>query len=86
VRQLKPAIPESFSSVFHAVGLPAFSLVLRDREAVAQTLGGRRPERFVGVVYSPATERASHYFPTDLARQYDAVIHLDRTTAVEVDR
>ena len=86
VRQLTPAIPESFSSVFHAVGLPAFSLVLRGREVVARTLGGRRPERFVGVVYSPGTERASHYFSTDLSRQYDAVVHVDHTTAVGLNR
>jgi erythromycin esterase-like protein len=86
VRQLKPAIPGSFSSLFHAVGLPAFSLVLRDRAVVVQTLRGPRPERFVGVIYSPATERTSHYVSADLARQYDAVIHVDQTTAVELNR
>jgi erythromycin esterase-like protein len=86
VRQLKPAIAESFASVFHAVGLPAFSLVLRDREVAVQTLSGARPERFVGVVYSPATERASHYFSTDLARQYDAVVHVDETSAIGLNR
>jgi erythromycin esterase-like protein len=86
VRQLTPAVPESFSSVFHAIGLPAFSLVLHGRVVVARTLGGARPERFVGVVYSPATERASHYFSTDLSRQYDAVVHVDHTTAVELNR
>jgi hypothetical protein len=35
------------------------------------------------VIYRPDTERLSHYFHADLARQFDAVIHFDRTTAVK---
>jgi hypothetical protein len=31
----------------------------------------------------PETERASHYFEARLADQFDAVIHLDETRAVE---
>lgn len=34
------------------------------------------------MVYAPATERRSHYFEARLSRQFDAVIHLDVTSAV----
>jgi hypothetical protein len=34
-------------------------------------------------VYRPQTERASHWFDARLADQFDAVVHLDRTSAVE---
>jgi erythromycin esterase-like protein len=40
-------------------------------------------ERAIGVVYRPRTERFSHYFGAQLAQQFDAVVHIDRTRAVE---
>jgi hypothetical protein len=30
----------------------------------------------------PHSERQSHYFAAELPRQFDAVIHIDRTSAV----
>jgi hypothetical protein len=35
------------------------------------------------VIYRPETERQSHYFHAQLADQFDAVIHLDETRALE---
>jgi hypothetical protein len=35
------------------------------------------------VIYLPESERVSHYFNARLADQFDAVIHLDQTRAVE---
>jgi erythromycin esterase-like protein len=46
-------------------------------------LNKKRLERAIGVIYLPETERASHYFEARLADQFDAVIHLDETRAVE---
>jgi erythromycin esterase-like protein len=40
-------------------------------------------ERAIGVIYLPESERVSHYFQARLANQFDAVIHLDETRAVE---
>ena len=37
----------------------------------------------IGVVYLPGTERVSHYFHAQLPSQFDALIHLDETRAVE---
>lgn len=35
------------------------------------------------MIYRPETERASHYFEASLTDQFDCVIHIDRTRAVE---
>jgi hypothetical protein len=35
------------------------------------------------VIYRPDTERQSHYFHARVADQFDALIHIDYTTAVE---
>jgi erythromycin esterase-like protein len=40
-------------------------------------------ERAIGVIYLPESELASHYFQARLSDQFDAVIHVDRTRAVE---
>jgi erythromycin esterase-like protein len=82
-KQLRPALEGSYESLFHAVGLPAFA-VLPDRDRkLPDVLRRERLERAVGVVYRPETERQSHWFRAHLADQFDAVIHLDRTRAVE---
>jgi erythromycin esterase-like protein len=46
-------------------------------------LSQQRLERAIGVIYLPESERVSHYFNARLADQFDAVIHLDQTRAVE---
>jgi len=53
-----------------------------DGEA-AEPLRGPLLERAIGVIYRPETERVSHYFQADLAGQFDAVIHIDESRAVE---
>jgi hypothetical protein len=35
------------------------------------------------VIYRPDTERASHYFGARLADQFDAVVHVDESRALE---
>jgi erythromycin esterase-like protein len=40
-------------------------------------------ERAIGVIYRPETERQSHYFKARVSDQFDAVIHIDETRAVE---
>ncbi len=82
VRRLNPALPESFSGLFHRTGIPAFLLTFRGREELSRAMGEPRLERAVGVVYMPSTERQSHYFTAMLSRQFDAVIHVDSSTAV----
>jgi erythromycin esterase-like protein len=49
---------------------------------VRDALMEHRLQRAIGVLYLPQTERQSHYYHTQLPRQFDAMIHFDRTTAV----
>jgi erythromycin esterase-like protein len=56
---------------------------LRSEGRARELLRRPRLERAIGVIYRPETERLSHYFHARLAEQFDAVIHLDETRAVE---
>jgi erythromycin esterase-like protein len=82
LRTVRPSLPGSYERLFHDVGLPAFIASVSSPE-LASTLAGPRPERAIGVIYRPETERASHYFAARLPRQFDVVVHVDRTRAVE---
>ncbi|MGZ8833422.1 MAG: erythromycin esterase family protein [Thermoanaerobaculia bacterium] len=81
-KNVRPALPDSYERLFYDVDRPAFLLTLRDKAAIA-VLDEPRLERAIGVIYLPETERQSHYFYSRLAHQFDAVIHFDRTRAVE---
>ena len=78
-----PAVPGSVEALFHDVALPRFFLPLRDPGEALGELHEPRLERAIGVVYRPASERVSHYFHARVAEQFDAIVHLDRTRAVE---
>ncbi|MEP0818279.1 erythromycin esterase family protein [Trichocoleus sp. FACHB-46] len=83
LKQVRPALPNSYEALFHETGLPRFWLNLRqDNLAIAQ-LRKPRLERAIGVIYRPHSERLSHYFHTQLPSQFDAIIHIDDTRAVE---
>lgn len=50
---------------------------------MGEVLRTARLERAIGVIYRPQSERESHYFRARVADQFDAVIHIDETRAVE---
>jgi erythromycin esterase-like protein len=79
---VRPALPESYEALFHALGEHRFLLDLSSAAASDELLRPRL-ERAIGVIYRPETERQSHYFVARLAAQFDAVIHIDETRAVE---
>jgi erythromycin esterase-like protein len=81
-RDVRPGLPGSVEALFHRVDLPQFLLDLRD-PAVSSVLDDDLLERAIGVIYRPETERASHYFEADLARQFDLVVHVDETHALK---
>lgn len=83
LKRVRPALPESYEALFHRVDLPRFLLSLREGNEVTQQLRQTRLERAIGVIYRPETERASHYFYAQLPDQFDAVIHIDDSRAVE---
>jgi erythromycin esterase-like protein len=83
-KQVQPALPGSYEDLFHRVGSASFLLRPRDLDEHAMTdLVEPRLQRAIGVVYRPQTERVSHYYHARLPRQFDAMIHIDRTRALE---
>jgi erythromycin esterase-like protein len=82
-KRVRDGLPGSYEALFHEAGEPAFWLPLRDNAALERLLQPRRLQRAFGVIYQPRTERLSHYFGTCLPRQFDAMIHVDKTRAVE---
>ena len=82
-KPLRPALEGSYEALFHAVGTPAFTVLPDDDGRLPDVLRRERLERAVGVVYRPDRERLSHWFYAHLADQFDAVVHIDRTHAVE---
>ncbi len=79
--RVRPALPASYEALFHTVGMNRFMLTFED-EALCDALSTPRLQRAIGAIYRPDTERVSHYFTTQLCRQFDIVLHLDRTHAL----
>ena len=82
-RHLRPGNAGSYEALFHESGVPRFILPLRTDLELASALAVPRLERAVGVIYAPGTERRSHYFHAALSEQFDVVLHIDETRAVE---
>lgn len=81
-KRVRPSLPGSYERLFHATGRGRFWLDLHDPEVV-EVLREPRLERAIGVIYRPETERVSHYFGAHMADQFDVVVHVDDTTALE---
>ena len=82
-KRVRPALPDSVEELFHEVGEKGFLVAFPAAPGAAEALRSARLERAIGVIYRPDTERQSHYFRARLADQFDAVIHIDETRAVE---
>lgn len=82
LKKVREGMRGSFENLFHKTEIPNFFLNLRDKE-IGQILDEPLLERAIGVIYRPETERLSHYFYAELPRQFDGVVHFDRTRAVE---
>jgi erythromycin esterase-like protein len=79
-KRVRPAMAGSWESVLHQVPHARFLLPI---DAGATWRDAVLLERAIGVIYRPETERVSHWFHARMGRQFDAVIHLDHTSAVE---
>ncbi len=82
-KRVRPALPGSYEELFHEVGVPGFLIDLREGGRKIDILREARLERAIGVIYRPETERLSHYFHARLPEQFDAIIHIDETRALE---
>jgi erythromycin esterase-like protein len=81
-KRVRSARPDSHEAMLHAAGIRHFWVPTHDL-AIDEELAGTRLERAIGVVYRPDTELQSHYFEANLIQQFDIVIHLDHTRALE---
>jgi erythromycin esterase-like protein len=82
LKRVRPGLAGSYERLFHDVNSPRFLLGLREPD-VRAALDQARLERAIGVIYRPETERQSHYFDAVLADQFDFIIHVDETHALE---
>ena len=80
-KMVRPALPGSVEELFHETGNPAF--VVSCDGAAGAALDVVRLGRAIGVIYLPTTERQSHYFHVRAADQFDAMIHIENTQALE---
>ena len=82
-KAVRPALNGSIEELLHDTGRSAFLVsALFSREA-EDALSAVRLGRAIGVIYRPETERQSHYFHVRPADQFDAMIHIDQTRALE---
>lgn len=81
-KAVRPALHGSVEELFHqtADSFLVSARLSRDAEAPLDVV---RLGRAIGVVYLPATERQSHYLHVRPADQFDAMIHIDQTRALE---
>lgn len=82
-KRVRAGLPGSWEALLHQTGTPRFWLNLRDNAALGELTEPQRLQRAIGVIYRPETERQSHYFHTHLSQQFDALIHIDETHALE---
>jgi erythromycin esterase-like protein len=82
-RRVRNGLSGSYEALLHDVNEPRFFLDLTSGSEAAKLLAERRIERAIGVIYRPETERYSHYFNASLSQQFDAVLHIDETSALQ---
>lgn len=87
LKRVRNAIAGSYEHIFHEVGHEQFLLLLHDTHKRLIDFERSYLERAIGVIYHPETELQSHYFQVRIEDQFNAVIHIDQTKAVQpVDR
>jgi erythromycin esterase-like protein len=82
-KSVRPGLPNSVEELFHETRTDPFFVAMRDDGISADPLEDVRLARAIGVIYLPETERQSHYFHVRPADQFDAMIHIDNTRALE---
>ncbi|OBI40267.1 hypothetical protein A5707_10125 [Mycobacterium kyorinense] len=80
-KAVRPALPGSVEELFHESGKGAF--MVSSAGGAATALDVVRLGRAIGVIYLPSTERQSHYYHVRPMHQFDAMIHIENTHALE---
>jgi len=74
---MPPAMEGSYSHLFHQLGLARFIMALSSLSFQSFN------QRFIGVVYDQKEEQLYHYNSAQLDQQFDAILFIDKTTAVQ---
>ncbi|WP_353433027.1 erythromycin esterase family protein [Polynucleobacter sp. MWH-UH23A] len=83
-KRVRQALHASYENYFHQVGINTFYLPIKNNYLLHETLSYEAHlERAIGVIYSPNTERHSHYFHANLSKQFDSIIHIDESHALK---
>ena len=82
-KTVRPALAGSIEELLHDTGKGNFLVTMHDGSPAAAALETVRLARAIGVIYLPQTERQSHYFHVRPSDQFDAMIHIDQTRALE---
>jgi erythromycin esterase-like protein/predicted phosphoribosyltransferase len=82
-KNVRPGLRGGVEALFHEVAEPAFVLPFATAPLSRDALRSAQLERAIGVIYRPDTERESHYFRARVADQFDVVMHVDDTRALE---
>jgi erythromycin esterase-like protein/predicted phosphoribosyltransferase len=83
-KTVRPGLPNSVEELFHETASAAvYAAMRREHRPAAEALDDVRLARAIGVIYRPDTERQSHYFHVRPSEQFDAMIHIDDTRALE---
>mgnify|MGYP000013966536 CR=1 FL=1 len=69
--------------VLHHAGTARLLLPQRDHAALRSLVALQRLQRASGVIYRPDTKRRSYYFYTRFTQQFNAVMHIDETRAMQ---
>jgi erythromycin esterase-like protein len=81
-KRIRPGLAGSYEELFHRAEISRFVLMPDAGRDMVEQMGRPRLQRAIGVIYRPETERLSHYFHARLADQFNAIIHIDETSAV----
>ncbi len=82
-KRVRRPLPGSAEALLHATGRARVVVDLAGDGDLARRLREPLLERAIGVIYRPETERWSHYFEARVADQFDALVHVDETRALE---
>jgi erythromycin esterase-like protein len=77
-RVIRPSLEGSLERELHDHGIASGVIDLR-----AGALRDQRLQRMIGVIYRPQSERVSHYVTARAGEQYDLLVHVDSTRALD---
>lgn len=83
IKDIRPSLSGSVERLCHESGKSSFLLDFRQNDQLSDALSVPHPERYIGVIYRPETERLSHYMDSAVSRQFDAFVWFDQTTPLE---